>query len=93
MKSQLISRNVTVNGRRTSLRLEKATWEALDQICACENMSVHEVCSMIEDVRFGSSRTSAVRAFIVTYFTLAANSRKGLRPGTASETVSLFRAR
>ncbi|HCS69150.1 MAG TPA: hypothetical protein DIW51_04200, partial [Rhodospirillaceae bacterium] len=39
---------MTVNGRRTSLRLENATWDALDQICECEKTTVHELCSMIE---------------------------------------------
>jgi predicted DNA-binding ribbon-helix-helix protein len=28
-KSTLISRNITVNGKRTSMRLEPAMWEAL----------------------------------------------------------------
>ena len=90
MHSKLISRNVTVNGRRTSLRLEKATWDALDQICECEQTTVHQLCSMIEGVRFGSSRTSTVRAFIVTYFRLAANG-SGIEGGTADKTLTAFR--
>jgi predicted DNA-binding ribbon-helix-helix protein len=90
MQSKLISRNVTVNGRRTSLRLESATWEALDQICECEKATVHELCSMIESVRFGSSRTSTVRAFIVTYFRLAAN-RSGIEGGTAAAALTAFK--
>ncbi|MEQ9170747.1 MAG: ribbon-helix-helix domain-containing protein [Rhodospirillales bacterium] len=90
MQSKLISRNVTVNGRRTSLRLENATWDALDQICECEKISVHELCSMIESVRFGSSRTSTVRAFIVTYFRLAAN-RTGIEVGIADKALTAFK--
>lgn len=91
MQSKLISRNVTVNGRRTSLRLENATWGALDQICECEKISVHELCSMIEGVRYGSSRTSTVRAFIVTYFRLAAN-RSAIEGGTADKALTAFKA-
>ncbi len=68
MYSRLLSRNVTVNGHRTSLRLEQASWDALDDICRNEGLSMHELCSMIESTRHGSSRTSTVRAFIVTYF-------------------------
>ncbi|MEQ8806010.1 MAG: ribbon-helix-helix domain-containing protein [Rhodospirillales bacterium] len=81
---------MTVNGRRTSLRLENATWDALDQICECEKISVHELCSMIESVRFGSSRTSTVRAFIVTYFRLAAN-RTGIEVGIADKALTAFK--
>tara|TARA_R110000796_G_scaffold131487_2_gene247025 strand:- start:560 stop:838 length:279 start_codon:yes stop_codon:yes gene_type:complete len=90
MQSKLISRNVTVNGRRTSLRLENATWDALDQICECEKTTVHELCSMIESVRFGSSRTSTVRAFIVTYFRLAAN-HTGIEVGIADKALTAFK--
>lgn len=72
VNNSLISKNVTVNGRRTSLRLESASWLALSDICKFEDVSLHVLCSMIEQQRQGSSRTSAVRAFIVSYFRKAA---------------------
>jgi len=72
VNNSLISKNVTVNGRRTSLRLENASWLALGDICKFEDVSLHVLCSMIEQQRQGSSRTSAVRAFIVSYFRKAA---------------------
>ncbi len=72
MNNSLISRNVTVNGHRTSLRLEQVTWDALDDICAAEGLGVHEICSMIDTQRVNSSRTSAVRTFILSYFRNAA---------------------
>lgn len=72
VQNSLISKNVTVNGRRTSLRLERASWMALDEICEFESVTLHVLCSMIEQQRQGSSRTSAVRAFIVNYFRKAA---------------------
>ena len=68
MKSRLVSRNITVNGHRTSMRLEEASWEAIDDICRHEGVSLNELCSAIDHRRSTSSRTSAVRAFIVTYF-------------------------
>lgn len=92
MKNQLISRNVTVNGHRTSLRLEQAMWEAFDEICECEGVNIHKLCTMIESVRHGSSRTSAVRAFIVTYFRMAATTGKTLRAGTVNKALSAFSA-
>lgn len=71
-RNSLISKNVTVNGRRTSLRLEQVNWQALDDICKIEKVNLHTLCELIERQRQGSSRTSAVRAFIVSYFRKAA---------------------
>lgn len=72
MKSTLVSKNVTINGRRTSLRLEEEIWEALADVCRMEGLTLHALCTMIDANRHGSSRTSAVRAFVVTYFRTAA---------------------
>ena len=68
MANKLRIRNVTINGRRTSLRMEEVFWDGLSDICEREGKSLHELCSLVDLHRHGSSRTSAVRAFIVTYF-------------------------
>jgi len=83
MKHNLISKNVTINGRRTSLRLEEEIWEALNDICRNEGLTIHELCGLVDGRRANSSRTSAVRTFIVAYFRIAANgpSGKGANPG------------
>ena len=67
-----------------TLRLEQVSWEAIDEICVSEGVSLHELCSMIEGQRSGSSRTSTVRAFIVTYFRQAATNQGKALGGTAS---------
>lgn len=87
MNNQLLSRNVTIDGHRTSLRLEQVSWDALDDICRNEGMTIHELCSMIEPLRNGSSRTSAVRAFIVSYYRTAALENGALRAGTLSQVI------
>lgn len=68
MQCELVSRNVTVHGKRTSLRLERATWAALDDICIRENRTVHDLCSAVDHHKDSTSRTACVRAFVVTYF-------------------------
>ena len=68
MNSKLISRNIIVNGHRTSIRLEGASWDAIDDICQFESLHINELCTAIDLRRRNSSRTAAVRAFIVTYF-------------------------
>jgi len=77
----LSNRNVTVNGRRTSMRLEQEMWEALREICRREDMTVHELCSLIDDRRGFSSLTAATRVFILMYFRAAATDQGHLTAG------------
>lgn len=72
MRGKLLSRNVTIDGRRTSLRLEEDMWAALGEVCERESASLHAVCTEIDKRRDGASRTSAVRSFLVGYFRHAA---------------------
>ncbi len=73
IKSSLISRNVTIFGRRTSVRLEPDMWIALKDISNREECSVHEVCALVS-IRKGrtTSLTAAIRVFIMLYFRSAA---------------------
>ncbi len=70
--STLVNRNVTIGRRRTSLRLEPAMWDALEEVCRREEMSQHELCAKIDERRRASSLTAAIRVFIVNYFRAAA---------------------
>ncbi|MEE8350812.1 MAG: ribbon-helix-helix domain-containing protein [Rhodospirillales bacterium] len=89
----MISKNVTINGRRTSLRLEQASWEAMMDICKCEGLTLHELCTLIETRRSGASRTSTVRAFIVTYLRTVAAGHGALQGGTVSMIIPEFAAK
>jgi len=66
--STLVNRNVTIRGRRTSLRLEPAMWDALHEVAQREGASVHEICSRVEFNRQESTLTAAIRVFILAYF-------------------------
>ena len=68
----LISRNITLADRRTSIRLEPEMWDALNEICAREGRSLHDICSQIDRERSQSGLTAAVRVFILNYFREAA---------------------
>jgi predicted DNA-binding ribbon-helix-helix protein len=80
-QSTLVSRNVTVSGRRTSMRLEAAMWDALHAICRREGRSLHEMCSLINEQRQESSLTAAIRVFIMLYFRAAATDDGHTRAG------------
>ena len=70
--STLISRNVTLADRRTSIRLEPEMWDALGEICQRESSTIHEVCARIDLERTQSGLTAGVRVFILNYFRGAA---------------------
>lgn len=79
--TMLLNRNIYLNGQRTSLRLEPAMWEALEEICRREGQSISGICAFIESQRGNSSRTAAVRVFILRYFRDAATESGHLAAG------------
>ena len=68
-KSSLVSRNITVLGRRTSVRLEPEMWRAMKEIACREKCSIHDVCSLISiRKKENTSLTAAIRVFIMLYY-------------------------
>ncbi len=82
MPSTLDSRNITIDGQRTSIRLEPYMWDALEEICAIEGLTIHEFCSRVERTRGASSRTAAIRVAILQYYREGLKQR-GLMPSPA----------
>lgn len=69
MQSSLITRNIRVHERRTSVRLEPSLWRALEVISEREGLDLNTLCSRIADLpRAEGGFTSALRVFIVRYF-------------------------
>ncbi len=69
----LVCKNVIVNGRRTSMRLDRETWVSLADICAREGLTIHELCSKIDSAKGQSGLSSATRLFVLTYFRFVLN--------------------
>jgi predicted DNA-binding ribbon-helix-helix protein len=63
----LINRNITVNGHRTSIRLEPEFWRGLADIARRENLSIDELCGEVDRGAGKLSRTAAIRVFIASY--------------------------
>jgi len=71
--STLVSRNVTIDGHRTSCRLEPTMWEALYDVCARERINIHALCTMVNQRKDeNTSLTAAIRVFALAYFRAAA---------------------
>ncbi len=84
-----VMRNVTVSGHRTSIRLEPKLWDAFQEICWREGRTIHELCSMVDRRRQGSSLTAALRVFIMLYFRAAATEEGHTEVGHGTGAIDL----
>lgn len=71
-KNALISRNITVKKKRTSIRLEAQMWVALKEIAQREKCTVHDICTVIADKKSDNiTLTAAIRIFLILYYKAA----------------------
>jgi len=91
-KPVLICRNVSVSGRRTSLRMEPMLWDALCEICDRESRTLNEICSRIDERRGAAGLTASVRVFIISYLRAAARRANGLEDAGDGPSVTFRRA-
>lgn len=73
VSSRLVNRNVTASRGRTSMRLEPELWEALEEICQREGVTLADLVKRIEHAGHPGGRTSAVRVHVLNYFRAAAH--------------------
>lgn len=68
--SSLITRNLRLGRGRTSIRLERLEWAALDAICATEGVDRHHFAMQVDrdPMRREKTLTSRVRSAILAYF-------------------------
>lgn len=68
-ETYLVSRNVVVLGKRTSMRLEPKMWEALTEISNYERCSIGQICSYIALQKSSNAPlTAATRVFLMLYY-------------------------
>ena len=85
IKTTLLSRNITVGGRRTSVRLEPEMWASLYDIAKRENCSIHDICTLINLRKNNkTSLTAAIRVFLMLYYRAAATEEGHARAGHGS---------
>lgn len=71
-RSTLVSRNITVLGKRTSVRLEPEMWKELKGIAKREKCTIHDLCTLISlRKNERTSLTAAIRVFLMLYFRAA----------------------
>lgn len=73
----LISKNIRVHSKRTSVRLEPEMWDALTEIAALEDCSIHDLCGAVHDLKDPAvSFTGALRVFMMEYYRAAARTNR-----------------
>ena len=71
--SSLVSRNIMIDGHRTSVRLEPEMWDGLREICRRERISLHQVCTSVAQKKEDeTSLTAAIRVYVMFYYRMAA---------------------
>ncbi|MBK3735695.1 hypothetical protein GAY29_21855 [Azospirillum brasilense] len=68
-----------VAGRRTSMRLEPAFWDALEEIAEREGLTVSALCTRLAErveALDTNSLSSAVRVYVMEYFRAATPGRE-----------------
>ena len=78
----LISKTRTINGRRTTFRLEPVVWTLLDEISVIEECTPNRIIGLIEKTKpQDQPLASSIRVFIMLYFrsatTLEAHAKVG----------------
>ena len=63
-----LRRNVTIDGRRTSISLEGHVWEGLIDICRREAIGIDTLCTAVDRHRIRSSMSSSLRVYLLLYF-------------------------
>jgi predicted DNA-binding ribbon-helix-helix protein len=58
-----IRRSVRIHGRRTTIKLEREFWDALDQISAHWHSTIDALCSDISSMCGDGNLSSAIRVF------------------------------
>lgn len=82
LKTTLVSRNVSIFRRRTSVRLEPEMWNALQDIATREGCTVHDICTLVSVRKnAATSLTAAIRVFLMLYYRAAATEEGHVRAG------------
>lgn len=93
-KTSLLGRNVTILGRRTSIRLEPQMWDILYEVAEREQTTIHEFCSLVALRKHeNASLTSSIRVFLLLYYRAASSVDGHVKAGHGDFQNMIKRAR
>ena len=59
---------IRIGRHRTSIRLDNEFWKALEEIATRENLSIHDLCALVNERRGRYGLTAAIRTFVLCYY-------------------------
>ncbi|MBV6634096.1 MAG: ribbon-helix-helix domain-containing protein [Alphaproteobacteria bacterium] len=62
-----LSKSITINGRRTSIRMERSLWVVLDEVAANEQLRLRDLVALVDRSKSEHGLTAALRVFAVNY--------------------------
>lgn len=62
--TELVNRNVVINGKRSSMRLEQELWDLFRELCEQDNVDHVEMMKRALANHSGGSHTSTVRMYL-----------------------------
>ena len=79
-RTGIVKRSVSIRGHPTSLSLEDAFWQALQEIARGEGRSVAALVARIDEDRGEAGLSSAVRLFVLDHFRRRAEADTPCKP-------------
>ncbi|MBP7064053.1 ribbon-helix-helix domain-containing protein [Ferrovibrio sp.] len=85
-RPSLVTRNIRLGQMRTSVRLERIEWQALDVICRLEGVDRHGFAAVVQadPRRSENTLTSRLRSAILAYYMAAAGLEHHSRASSSS---------
>ena len=80
MKSTIVKRSVEINGHKTSISLEDAFWNSLQEIAHQRNETVSQLVARIDAERKAANLSSVLRLFVLAYYQDQYNREPSLAP-------------
>jgi predicted DNA-binding ribbon-helix-helix protein len=68
MKSLIAKHSVSIKGHLTSVSLEDAFWQGLQEIAASRGMTMRDLIRIIDSERKRGNLSSAIRLFVLSYY-------------------------
>jgi predicted DNA-binding ribbon-helix-helix protein len=68
MKSPIAKRSVSIKGHFTSVSLEDAFWQGLQEIAASRGKTAPDLIRIIDSERKHGNLSSAIRLFVLSYY-------------------------
>jgi predicted DNA-binding ribbon-helix-helix protein len=76
MKSTIVKHSIVIDGHKTSISLEDAFWNSLQEIARQRNETVYQLIARIDAERKFANLSSVLRLFVLEYYQDQYNSVK-----------------